>query len=454
MENILYICSVKNIWIMIEKAPKLTQKDLVRYYTNKGYSNDSAVNVVIDKVNENYEYWDTVKYKKCPDYCSAEELWKRVKMSRIMMTAYTWDKYKIDFGFTNKMQRLCHEFDMNFGQGWMYQPDITEDNKKQYLRSSLMEEAIYSSMIEGAATTRKVAKEMLRLKKQPKDKSQQMIANNYNTIQFISSHKDTPLSVELLLQIHRLITEKTLKNEEDAGRFRKDEDDIVVFDVMAGETVHTPPAAATLPHFANDLCKYFNDKDAKPYVHPIIRGIIIHFMVGYFHPFVDGNGRTARALFYWYMLKEGYWMTEYLSISRVIAKSKTSYEKAYLYTEADDMDLGYFINYNLKVLEQAYRELKEYIQRKQAEKKASYQFMRLGYINDRQAQVIQRFVDDPSEIITVKDLQERFFISPTTAKQDIVHLMERGLLKEIAFNKVKKGYIKGDKFDEMLATIS
>jgi len=439
---------------MIEKAPKLTEQDLLRFYTNKGYSNDTDVNVVIDKVNENYEYWDTVKYKKRPDYCSAEELWKRVKMSRILMMVNTWDKYKIDFGFTNKMQRLCHEFDMNFGQGWMYQPDITEDNKKQYLRSSLMEEAIYSSMIEGAATTRKVAKEMLRLKKQPKDKSQQMIVNNYNTIQFISSHKDTPLSVELLLQIHRLITEKTLKNEEDAGRFRNDEDDIVVFDVMAGETVHTPPAAAALPHFANDLCKYFNDKDAKPYVHPIIRGIIIHFMIGYFHPFVDGNGRTARALFYWYMLKEGYWMTEYLSISRVIAKSKKSYEKAYLYTEADDMDLGYFINYNLKVLEQAYRELKEYIQRKQAEKKASYQFMRLGYINDRQAQVIQRFVDDPSEIITVKDLQERFFISPTTAKQDIVHLMERGLLKEIAFNKVKKGYIKGEKFDEILATIS
>jgi len=438
---------------MIEKAPKLTQEDLSRFYINKEYKNDSNVNIVIDKVNENYEYWDTVKYKKCPDYCTAEELWKRVKMTRILMMANTWDKYNVIFGFTNKMQRLCHEFDMNFGQGWMYQPDITEDNKKQYLRSSLMEEAIYSSMIEGAATTRKVAKEMLRLKKQPKDKSQQMIVNNYNTIQFISSHKDTPLSVELLLQIHRLITEKTLKNEEDAGRFRKEEDDIVVFDVMAGETVHTPPAAAKLPQFAVDLCEYFNDKDVTPYVHPIIRGIIIHFMVGYFHPFVDGNGRTARALFYWFMLKEGYWMTEYLSISRVIAKSKKSYETAYLYTETDDMDLGYFINYNLKVLEQAYRELKEYIQRKQAEKKASYQFMRLGYINDRQAQVMQKFVDDPNEIITVKDLQERFFISPTTAKQDIVHLMERGLLKEIAFNKVKKGYIKGESFDEVLATI-
>lgn len=439
---------------MIEKAPKLDPEDFSRLSFSKGYSEDSDLNVLVDKANDNYEYWDTVKYKKRPDNCSAEELWKRIKISRIMMAAQSWDKYKVSFGFTNKMQRLCHEFDMNFGQGWMYQPDITEDSKKQYLKSSLMEEAIYSSMIEGAATTRKVAKEMLRLKKQPKDRSQQMIVNNYNTIQFISGHKDTPLSVELLLEIHRLITEKTLKNEEDAGRFRTEEDDIVVFDVMAGETVHTPPAAETLPQFAIDLCEYFNDSNAVPYVHPIIRGIIIHFMVGYFHPFVDGNGRTARALFYWYMLKEGYWMTEYLSISRVIAKSKKAYEKAYLYTEVDEMDLGYFIHYNMKVLEQAYRELKEYIQRKQAEKRAAHQYMRLGYINERQAQVIQRFVDDPNEVITVKELQERFSISPTTAKQDIVNLMERGLLKEISFNKVKKGYIKGDNFDEVLATIN
>lgn len=439
---------------MIEKAPVITQDDLSRYYINKGYRQDSDVNVLIDKANDNYEYWDTVKYKKRPEHCSAVELWKRIRMSRILMTVYSWSKYNVSFGFTNKMQRLCHEFDMNFGQGWMYQPDITEDSKKQYLRSSLMEEAIYSSMIEGAATTRKVAKEMLRLNKQPKDRSQQMIVNNYNTIQFISGHKDTPLSVELLLQIHRLITEKTLKNEDDAGRFRTMDDNIVVYDVIAGETVHTPPEADLLPQFAIDLCEYFNDSNAVPYVHPIIRGIIIHFMVGYFHPFVDGNGRTARALFYWYMLKEGYWMTEYLSISRVIAKSKKAYEKAYLYTEADEMDLGYFVNYNLKVLEQAYQELKSYIQRKQTEKKAAHQYIRLGYINERQAQVIQRFVDDPDEIITVKDLQERFSISPTTAKQDIVHLADRGLLKEISFNKVKKGYIKGDDFDAILKTIN
>lgn len=439
---------------MIEVAPKLSQEDLSELFLNNRYSNDPDIQAIINKANDEYEYWDTVKYKKSPTNCPAEDLWKLIKFSRILMTAHTWNKYAVSFGLTNKMQRLCHEFDMNFGQGWMYHPELTDDSKKQYLKSSLMEEAIYSSIMEGAATTRKVAKEMLRKNRQPKDRSQQMIMNNYKTIQFISSQKDTPLSVELLLQIHRLMTDKTLKNEEDAGRFRTTEDNVVVYNVMEGETVHTPPDADKIPQFAKDLCDYFNDTDSTPYVHPIIRGIVIHFMIGYYHPFVDGNGRTARALFYWYMLKQGYWMTEYLSISRVIAKSKKSYEKAYLYCEADGLDLGYFINYNMKVLEQAYRELKEYIQRKQSEKRNSYRYMQLENINERQAQVIQRYVDDPNEILTVKDLQERFNVSPTTAKQDLISLVERGLLKEIQLNRVKRGYIKGFDFDTLLSTLN
>jgi len=229
---------------------------------------------------------------------------------------------------------------------------------------------------------------------------------------------------------------------------------IVVYDVMADETVHTPPDAGMIPEFAKDLCDYFNDKNTTPYLHPIIRGIIIHFMIGFFHPFVDGNGKTARALFYWYMLKEGYWMTEYLSISRVIAKSKKAYEKAYLYTEKDEFDLGYFINYNLKVLEQAYNELKNYIQRKQAEKQMATNYIQLGNINERQAQIIHIYTNKPNEILTVKDLQGRFDISPTTAKQDLIGLVDIGLLNEISLNKIKKGYVKSDKFEEIISSIN
>ena len=176
-------------------------------------------------------------------------------------------------------------------------------------------------------------------------------------------------------------------------------------------------------------------------------------MISYVHPFADGNGRTARALFYWYMLKQGYWLTEYLSISRVIAKSKKSYEKAFLYSEADNMDIGYFVAYNMKVLQQSFKQLQQYIKRKQEEKKAANKFLHIGDINTRQAQIIKIFVDDPKAVITVSDMQAKFLISPTTAKTDIIGLMNRGILTEISFNKVKKGYIKGDRLESILASI-
>lgn len=409
---------------------------------------NDKVKEMVNKINETFEYWDTVKYKRCPDGCTPQQLWTYVKAARVKSMMSVWGKYGISLTLTNQMQRMCHEIDMNWGRSWGTDSIIGDENKEQYLVGSLMEEAIYSSQMEGAATTRKVAKEMLRKKMTPKDKSQQMIANNYQTIQFIVSHKDALLTPELLLQIHQLMTEHTMQDPQEAGCFRSN-NDVVVENGITHETVHTPPTFEEIPNFVEDLCLFFNEKDAPQFIHPIIRGIIIHFMVAYVHPFADGNGRTARALFYWYMLKQGYWLTEYLSISRVIAKSKKSYEKAFLYTEADGMEMGYFVAYNMRVLQQSFKQLQDYIKRKQEEKRAANSFLRIGNINTRQAQIIKMFADDSNLVVTIADLQAQFLVSPTTAKADVVGLINMGLLAEISFNKVKKGYIKGEQFDEI-----
>lgn len=409
---------------------------------------NDKVQEVVNKVNETFEYWDTIKYKRCPEGCTPQQLWTYVKAARVKSMMSVWGKYGITLTLTNQMQRMCHEIDMNWGGSWGTDSIIGDENKEQYLVGSLMEEAIYSSQMEGAATTRKVAKEMLRKKMTPKDKSQQMIANNYQTIQFIVSNKDALLTPELLLQIHQLMTEHTMQDPQEAGCFRSN-NDVVVENGITHETVHTPPTFEEIPNFVEDLCLFFNEKDAPQFIHPIIRGIIIHFMVAYVHPFADGNGRTARALFYWYMLKQGYWLTEYLSISRVIAKSKKSYEKAFLYTEADGMEMGYFVAYNMRVLQQSFKQLQDYIKRKQEEKRAANSFLRIGNINTRQAQIIKMFADDSNLVVTIADLQAKFLVSPTTAKADVVGLMNMGLLAEISFNKVKKGYIKGEQFDEI-----
>lgn len=429
----------------IEKAPSISQEDLLSAML---LTPNDKVQEVVNKVNETFEYWDTIKYKRCPEGCTPQQLWTYVKAARVKSMMSVWGKYGITLTLTNQMQRMCHEIDMNWGGSWGTDSIIGDENKEQYLVGSLMEEAIYSSQMEGAATTRKVAKEMLRKKMTPKDKSQQMIANNYQTIQFIVSHKDALLTPELLLQIHQLMTEHTMQNPQEAGCFRSN-NDVVVENGITHETVHIPPTYDEIPNFVEDLCRFFNEQDAPQFIHPIIRGIIIHFMVAYVHPFADGNGRTARALFYWYMLKQGYWLTEYLSISRVIAKSKKSYEKAFLYTEADDMDMGYFVAYNMRVLQQSFKQLQDYIKRKQEEKRAATSFLRIGNINARQAQIIKMFADDSNLVVTIADLQAKFLVSPTTAKADVVGLMNMGLLSEISFNKVKKGYIKGEQFDEI-----
>lgn len=422
---------------MIELPPKIDRKTLVNALL-KGI--DPNIMPVVDKVNADYEYWDKAKYKKLPEGFTPQMLWANVKASRLRSTIPVWNKYGINLCVTSQMQRLCHEFDMKFGSFWEVEGNSQSAEKKYYLSSSLMEEAIYSSKMEGASTTRIVAKDMLRKKKSPQNKSQQMIVNNYNTIQYIVEHKEQPLTEELLLTIHRLMTEKTLDNPEDAGRFRTN-DKVVVVDMVEGDIIYTPPSFQEIPEFVESLCNFFNNDNPRTFIHPIIRGIIVHFMLAFMHPFVDGNGRTARALFYWYMLKEGYKLTEYMSISRVIAKSKENYEKSFRYVKNDGNDMGYFVAYNLKALETSFQQLREYIQRKQQEKKAASTFMMAGNINYRQAIVLQRLKDEPDTIFTVKDVQEQFSVSSMTARKDLADLVQQGYLTEIAINKVTRGYI-------------
>ena len=423
---------------MIELPPKIDKKTLVNALL-KGI--DPNIMPVVDKVNADYEYWDKAKYKKLPEGFTPQMLWANVKASRLRSMIPVWNKYSINLCVTSQMQRLCHEFDMKFGSFWEVEGDTQSSEKKYYLSSSLMEEAIYSSKMEGASTTRIVAKDMLRKKKSPQNKSQQMIVNNYNTIQYIVEHKDEPLTEELLLTIHRLMTEKTLDNPEDAGRFRTN-DKVVVADMVEGDIIYTPPSFQEIPEFVESLCDFFNNDNTRTFIHPIIRGIIVHFMLAFMHPFIDGNGRTARALFYWYMLKEGYKLTEYMSISRVIAKSKSNYEKAFRYVENDGNDMGYFVAYNLGALEISFQQLRDYIQRKQREKSAASSFMMAGNINQRQALVLQRLKEEPGTIFTVKDVQEQFSVSSMTARKDLSDLVKQGYMTEIALNKVTRGYIK------------
>ena len=432
---------------MIESPPPTT--------TPADASSDTEeVRNLISSINSCYLYWSEVKYR-IPSGMTGIELWSKVKSIRDLTNVRIWDQDNIHFSLTNTMQRLCHEFDMNFGGSWGASRIFPDDNttRELYLISSIMEEAIASSQREGAATTREAAKEMLRKKISPRDKSQRMVLNNYTIINFIRDHAKERLTPALIMQIHGLMTENALDIPDAAGRLRRDDENIVVGNGITGEIVHTPPPAECLNEFLDNLCVFFNNENTDIFVHPIIRAITIHFLVGYYHPFADGNGRTARALFYWYMMKSDYWLVQYLSISRIIKGSKKSYEKAFLYSEADGNDIGYFIQYNMDVLLKSFDALSQYIKRKNNEKKKAEKLMHLGNLTVRQSQILSLCIENPDIVIVSTDIVGKFGVTPNTAKSDLRKLTEKGYLREISLNGRTRGYVRSDSFDQMVGKI-
>ncbi|HNI55554.1 MAG TPA: Fic family protein [Chitinophagales bacterium] len=428
----------------LEKPPNINDPELM--FEMLAFFRDPASQRLVSQLNNKYIYWDKVRYQPVQEGFTQAHLWAAIKMSRtIEAKVVRFGRKKFFYNLTDTIQRGLHEFDMHMGGNLGSRGLIPEEDKKRYLISSIMEEAIASSQIEGAVTSRKVARQMLLDESKPRNKSEQMILNNFITIKPIVDIKNEPITIERLLHIHQLISNKTLDNESDEGRFR-DHDDIHVVDVTDGEIVFTPPAHGEVEEMMRALIDFFNEDDHTTFIHPIIKGCIIHFIMGFIHPFVDGNGRTARALFYWYLLKKGYWLTEYLSISRLIIRSKQQYAMSFLYCETDENDLTYFLNYKIKMMQLAYAHLQDYIKKQIHEKKQLVDFQRIGGVNNRQAQILLWLYVDSNEIFKVNTIENRFGVSNQTARTDLYGLVELGFMEELTINKKERAFIRSASF--------
>ena len=393
--------------------------------------------------NGRYLHWEDLRFRKPPGGLTHENWWLGLKMRRRSGSRPVplWDteKGRFQFSVPDLVTDLLHQIDRGGGTFVEIPEQITNaEQRDRYLVRSLMEEAITSSQLEGAVTTREVAKNMLAEGRKPRDRSERMIVNNYRTMRRILELKDEPLTPEMVLQVHQEISEEALDNPDGAGRFRRSDEDIHVSD-NEGNVFHRPPPAAELPTRLEAMCDFANGRTPDYFVHPVIRGIILHFWLAYDHPFVDGNGRTARALFYWEMLHSGYWLFEFISISQFLRTAPVKYGTAFLHTETDENDLTYFIIHQAEVIRRALKELHDYVARKSSETRACLEALqRHPELNLRQQSLVAHAIRHPGFRYNIAGHGARHGVVYQTARTDLLALESLGLLEQ---RKVGRAFV-------------
>lgn len=430
---------------------KINREQIFTKYSR--YLEKGGKNLVKELSEPDYLYWDKVKYYPLPLEFKPLEIWYITRQARKFFPLETPIKAENGKIFTYAksafFEECLHRIDMETG-GQMFadHKTLTTQNKEKFLKRGIIEEAIASSQLEGANTARKAAKMMIIQNREPANPSERMIVNNHKAMIAIEEDfKNKKMSLELLLALHRILTDKDENiSKEEQGRLRKDSDRIVVQKKNSNIIVHVPPGENFLKEQINNLIQYANDELKSEFVHPLIKAALLHFWIGYLHPFTEGNGRTARAIFYWYMIRNGYWTMMYLPISTIIKKSPWQYVRAYIYSEQDDNDVTYFLNYHLKKVMLSLDEFHNYVERKLKENNNIE--TKLGLkdfnLNNRQKQLLNYLLRE--EGYTTAGMHGAIYgVGRLTAARDLKALQQSGLLQ---FTKVgtQKRYSLTEKY--------
>jgi Fic family protein len=405
-----------------------------------------------------YLHWDDLRRRPPPAGLQPEQWWAAQKMARggarVLIPGFL-DSEGRPFSYCrlDTIDRATHQLDRRDAVREMVEAIGNDAVRAEYRIDQLMEEAISSSLLEGAQlTTRARAKAMMRDGRKPSAPGERMVVNNYLAMHRLldlaqggpdrggpAHGAQRELGLDDLLEIHAILGADALDAPSSEGRLRTAADDVRVEDAVTGETWFIPPPASELKKRLAAMLAFANRESERPFLHPLLRAIILHFWMAYLHPFVDGNGRMARALFYWQMLRSKYDFAQYLSISGPIERSRKAYYRAFVLTETDDGDLTYFLLHQLRVLERATDDLIQHLTRR------THQLQHLAHalseaqaLNHRQQAVLAHLVRQAGAAVTVRGHASSHDVTYLTARKDLQAMEERGLLRRVRVGKTDR----------------
>lgn len=379
-----------------------------------------------------YRPWDTFRHLPPPAGVTVEKWWAATRRKRRSaareIPLYDVSGRPFSYNLPDEVMRLSEDLARRASGVMGTAERLAHDaNRTRYLVSSLMEEAISSSQLEGAVTSRGDAKRMLESGREPRSHSERMIVNNFAAMSLLRERLDEDITPELIRDIHVVVTEGTLDDPADAGRIQTDDSRRVRIFGDGDQVLHTPPPAAELEERMATLCAFLTDDTH--YMPPALKAITAHFMLGYDHYFADGNGRTARAVFYWVMLKEGYWLTEYLVVSQLLKVGPAKYARSFLLTEDDGGDLTHFFLFHLQIIHRSLDRLDAYLNDQTVKAATVRRALNADRsLNHRQIDVLERASSNPESVFDVRSVARTHRVSEEAARRDLLTLEEADYL--------------------------
>lgn len=409
---------------------------------------DESQRKLISNLNNNYVHWEKFKDMQLPDPGFRADIWAKTTAEReqgftrqlaIGGTVYKW-------WISNAMEARLQQLDIGLAGGRDMEVLLVPKHIHRHKTSALLDESIASAQLAGVSVSKKAAKEMLLKKRSPEDVNGQVCINIYRALQLAVSKSSEPLTEKLLLQLHQALTKDTIKLK-GIGNYRtNNKTDISCIDASAG---YKPADAKTIPGLMSAFLSLYNN-DAEPFfVHPLVKACILHYLIVAIRPFKDGNGRMARLLAQMYLLRQGYWVAAFISVSNVISKFGIQYHKSFVQVQTDQNNIGYFIQFYLQSVQMAYKSIRGFALRISKEKVEKSVPKIPGY-NERQTAVLQWLKEDGGKIVTIRELRSVYGVSKETARTDLTALVEKGWLKYYHINKKTYAFVKGEGFDALI----
>lgn len=236
--------------------------------------------------------------------------------------------------------------------------------------------------------------------------------------------KRIPFTSADLLEIHKIVTKETLESPADEGVFRDRQ--VVVGNRATGEVMFRPPGTSHVPRLVEEFFVWLNSDKANE-IDAVIEAGVAHYEIARIHPFVDGNGRTARVMASLVLYKRGFDIKRFFALDDYYDSDRRSYYAALKSVDQNTLDLTGWLEYFTDGVAVSIKSVRDKVIGLSKDIKVLKEKGQVA-LTDRQMQIVERILEKGQ--ITNREMREMFGLSDEGVRKEISKLIKMGVLKK------------------------